>query len=226
MQQIVRYTPEGTSSEIELSPQIIRDVISTDKNVTDQEVTLFLELCKAQKLNPFTREAYLIKYGGKPATIVVGKDVFIKRASRNPRYQGFKAGVFIRTYNGEYKQREGSMYFAAAGEILLGGWAEVYVDGFVVPITAKIALDEYSTGKSMWRSPEQGGKPGTMIRKVALCQALRDAFPEDLGGLYDAVEMERAEPVEQVEDAVIEDVMTTIEPSYIEADPNAEDIIF
>ncbi len=32
-------------------------------------------------------------------------------------------------------------------------------------------------------------KPGTMIRKVALVQALREAFPEDLQALYDAEEM-------------------------------------
>ena len=33
------------------------------------------------------------------------------------------------------------------------------------------------------------GKPGTMIRKVAIVHALREAFPEDLCGLYDAAEM-------------------------------------
>ena len=41
---------------------------------------MFIELCKAQKLNPFIREAYLIKFGISPANIVVGKDVFVKRA--------------------------------------------------------------------------------------------------------------------------------------------------
>ena len=32
-------------------------------------------------------------------------------------------------------------------------------------------------------------KPATMIRKVALTQALREAFPEDLGGMYASEEM-------------------------------------
>ena len=33
-------------------------------------------------------------------------------------------------------------------------------------------------------------KPGTMIRKVALCQALREAFPQTLGGMYDLAEVD------------------------------------
>ena len=36
-----------------------------------------------------------------------------------------------------------------------------------------------------------------MIRKVALCHALREAFPEDLGGLYGAEEMDQARQQEQ-----------------------------
>jgi hypothetical protein len=37
---------------------------------------------------------------------------------------------------------------------------------------------------SMWAS-----KPTTMIRKVALSQALREAFPDDMGGLYEPEEI-------------------------------------
>ena len=32
-----------------------------------------LELCKAQQLNPFIRDAYLVKYGQQPAQIIVGR---------------------------------------------------------------------------------------------------------------------------------------------------------
>ena len=45
-------------------------------------------------------------------------------------------------------------------------------------------MREYSTGKSNWTS-----KPATMIRKTAIVHALREAFPDEFGGLYDAVEM-------------------------------------
>lgn len=51
-----------------------------------------------------------------------------------------------------------------------------------------------------------GTKPGTMIRKVALSQALRDAYPDKLSGLYVQEEMNAAEepvnvmPVQQPEE--------------------------
>jgi hypothetical protein len=44
-------------------------------------------------------------------------------------------------------------------------------------------MHEYDTGKSSWAK-----MPATMIRKVALVQSLREAFPSDLGGLYDSCE--------------------------------------
>ena len=37
-------------------------------------------------------------------------------------------------------------------------------------------------------------KPATMIRKVALVQALREAFPKALGGMYTAEEQGQEEP--------------------------------
>jgi hypothetical protein len=45
-------------------------------------------------------------------------------------------------------------------------------------------MKEYSTGKSNWLT-----KPGTMIRKVAVAQALREAFPEEMSNLYEQEEM-------------------------------------
>lgn len=36
-------------------------LVSGNGRVTDQEVVMFLQLCKAQKLNPFVKDAYLIK---------------------------------------------------------------------------------------------------------------------------------------------------------------------
>ncbi len=84
-------------------------LVSGNGAVTDQETLMFIELCKAQKLNPFIREAYLIKFGNSPANIVVGKDVFLKRAFRNENYNGMQAGIVILNKNGEMEEREGSL---------------------------------------------------------------------------------------------------------------------
>jgi phage recombination protein Bet len=180
----VKYsTPNG--DEVILKPSTVRTYLTNGNGaVTDAEVNMFLSLCKFNKLNPFLKEVYLIKYGSSPATMVVGKDVLLKRAMRNPRYEGTKAGVITVNAKGELKEREGT--FVLDGETLVGGWAQVFVKGYATPIYASVSVKEYSTGQSNWKS-----KPATMIRKVALAQALREAFPEETTALYEASEMDK-----------------------------------
>ncbi len=175
---------------IKLSPGIVRKyLVNGSGNVTDQEVMMFIGLCKYQHLNPFLREAYLIKFGNQPATIVTGKEAITKRAMRNARYAGQQAGVVIfHEESGELEYRNGSM--AMKGERLVGGWAKVYVKGYEVPIEAVVSYEEYVGTKSDGTVNSQWAKkPATMIRKVALMQALREAFPEDLGSMYASEEM-------------------------------------
>jgi len=166
---IVKYQ-SLTGQEIELTPAIVRQyLVSGQGKITDQEVFMFLELCKYQKLNPFLREAYLIKYGTEKATIVTGKETFLKRAVKNPKYKGHETGIST-----DGKQ----------------AWAKVYVEGYSVPISCVVDWDEYVGKKSdgtvntMWRT-----KGKTMLKKVALVQSLREAFPEDFGGLYSPEEI-------------------------------------
>ena len=190
MRELAKYE-DASGREVTLTDVDIKRVICDNPNVTDKEMKLFVELCKAQRLNPFVKEAYLVKYGGNPATMVVGKDVYTKRAQANPRFKGLQAGVFVVDGNGKGKEREGSMVLP--GETPVGAWCKVYVDGYDVPIYDSVSFDEYAGKKrdgslnSTW-----AGKPGTMIRKVAVVHALREAFPEDFQGLYDAAEMEQA----------------------------------
>lgn len=175
---------------IKLSPGIVRKyLVNGSGDVTDQEIMMFIGLCKYQHLNPFLREAYLIKYGNQPATIVTGKEAITKRAMRNAKYAGQQAGVVIfHEDSGELEYRNGSMVMR--GENLVGGWAKVYVKGFDVPIEAVVSFDEYVGRKKDGSINSQWSlKPATMIRKVALMQALREAFPEDLGSMYGAEEM-------------------------------------
>ena len=185
-EEIAKYETDG-GLEIELSAQVVRDVCAQgNAKVTDKEAWEFIQLCKAHRLNPFIREAYLVKYGNN-ATIITGKDVFTKRAARNENCEGFRAGVSVLNSAGQIIDREGSALFPQIGEVLLGGWAEVYMRGYQVPIKDTVSLAEYSTGKSGWAK-----MPGTMIRKVALVHALREAMPEEFGGLYDSAEMDQA----------------------------------
>ena len=176
---------KANGENVRITPKMVKDyLVSGNGAVTDQEVVMFLSLCNYQHLNPFIREAYLIKFGNNPATMVVGKDVLLKRAMRSEKFSGIQAGVIVITDNGELKEREGT--FVLDGEQLVGGWAKVFLNGYVNPIYTSVSMKEYSTGKSNWAS-----KPATMIRKVALAQALREAFPEEMSALYDASEMDK-----------------------------------
>lgn len=154
---------------------------------TDAECKIFLETCKQYRLNPFTKEAYLIHYDNNsedtPSTIVLGKNCYMQMAERHPAFDGFEAGIIVLdTEAGQRDHREGSIVYE--GEELLGGWAKVYRKDRTRPSYEEVKLAEYDTGKSLWK-----GKKATMIRKVALVHALREAFPSTFGALYDESEV-------------------------------------
>ena len=183
----VQYVANG--EEVKLTPSMVkRYLVSGDSaSVTDQEVMMFITLCKYQHLNPFLREAYLVKYGSSPATIVTGKDTFLKRASRNDAYKGKASGIIVKTKDGKIDYREGT--FREDGEAIVGGWAKVFIDGHEPEMTT-VSFEEYAGRKKDGSLNNQWAtKPATMIRKVAVVQALREAFPEDFGGLYSPEEM-------------------------------------
>lgn len=192
---MVEYESNGTS--IKLSPNIIKKyLVNGNGNVSDQEVVMFLNLCKAQKLNPFLREAYLIKYGSSPATIVTGKEVFTKRARRNKDYAGFEAGVIVQDEeSGNLEYRVGTLVLD--GESLVGGWAKIHIKGYTTPIETTASMSEYCQTKDGKPMSNWASKPATMIRKVALVQALREAFPEEFQGMYSAEESDISIPLDE-----------------------------
>lgn len=175
---------EANGQLVELDAKTVREyLVNGDAEVSDQEVALFINLCKYQGLNPFVREAYLIKYDKtKPATMVVGKDAFTRRAAQIKECKGWSAGVAVLTAKGEYQEREGTI--VTNNEKLVGGWCEVMRDGWQKPFRVTVNLGEYNTGKSQWSK-----MPATMIRKVAIVSALREAFPDKFQGMYDQSEM-------------------------------------
>lgn len=188
-EDIVQYTTE-TGVAITLSPVTVKQyLVSGNGVVSDQEVMMFLQLCRAQKLNPFLREAYLIKYGNSPAQIVTGKETFMKRAERHPQFDGFEAGITVVTKDGPIERREGSL-LGFQTERLVGGWARIHRKDRRQPFFAEVSFEEYVGRKNDGTVNSQWTKmPGTMIRKVAIVQALREAFPEDFGGMYAPEEM-------------------------------------
>jgi len=189
---VVKKSPQSqpeSHAEQELTIETIKRYINP--RVTDQEAYVFLQICKVRKLDPFVGEVHLIKYKeGEPASIVVGKDAFTKRAEEHPAFDGFEAGIIVRHKDRKIEHRQGAVLYSDEEEII-GGWARVHRKDRSIPFYNEVSLSEYKqykkdgTVQKMWREKE-----ATMIRKVPLVQSLREAFPSDLGGLYDSSEVE------------------------------------
>lgn len=219
-------TFEAGGESVKLSSNMIRKyLVQGNSAVTEEECVLFLSLCKYNHLNPFNRDCYLIKYGNSPAQMVVSKDLLLKRAMRSGVLKGIQSGVVVMSEKGEVVEREGTIVLPK--ETLIGAWAKVFVDGYSVPFYSSVNLSEYSTGKSNWLS-----KPAVMIKKCALAQALREAFPESMSHLYEQAEIKEAQVTESDKEIVLDEtpvvmpsespVVASEEVKVIEPSPVAE----
>ena len=205
MSNELTVTYKVDDQEIKLTPKIVQDyLVGTTAQITMPEFKLFTELCKVRKLNPFLREAYLIKYSNnQPASIVVGKDAILKRAVLNQKYNGMKSGIIVVNDKGEVTERKGT--FKLDDEKLVGGWAEVFRKDWENSIYCSVSLSEAIQKKGNGEPNSNWSKqPATMIEKVAKVRALREAFVEDLGGMYEAEEMNVELPENEIKETAIE----------------------
>lgn len=182
-----------------LDGETLRNFVDPKHQASPQELQTLLAIVKNRNLNPFTKEVYFIKYGNNPAQIVVSKDAFMKRAEQNPNYDGFESGVIYEDEKGELKTKKGVILPRKA--TLIGGWCEVYRKDRSRPVYREVELSAYNTHKNWWQKA-----PGQMIEKVAIVAAVRDAFSENVGGLYTADEMEQAAPIDVTQRETQEDV--------------------
>lgn len=219
----VQYLANG--KQVTLSPNTVRNyLVSGDKErVTIQEIVMFINLCKFTGLNPWLKEAYCIKYGNEPATLVVGKEAFFKRAEGNDNYDGMDAGIVVRDKDGEFIYRKGTLKLSE--EQLIGGWAEVYRKDRSHSFRIEVSFEEYAGRKKDGSLNSQWSKkPATMIRKVAVVQALREAFPKTFEGMYVAEEQGAVEPEyspADVTDVQTQDVIEMQETATAQQDAEA-----
>lgn len=186
MGQIVKYVAND-GVEVRLTPQTVAAYVATGNAQADPaDVVRFMATCRARGLNPLAGDCYMTVYqgaSGKSVSTVVSKDYFVRTATQDPSFDGMRAGIVVMGKDGQLSYREGCIC-GRQTERLVGGWAEVLVRGRSVPSRAEVSLEEYDQHRSLWKT-----KPATMIRKVALVQALREAFPAKFGGVYDRDEM-------------------------------------
>lgn len=136
------------------------------KDLTDDELQLFILQCNRTGLDPFSRQIHAIKRQGK-LTIQTAIDGYRLIADRTGRYAGNDDPVF--------DDEE------THGKATVTVWK--IVGGERRPFTASARWAQYYPGDGppgfMWRK-----MPHLMLGKVAEALALRKAFPAELSGLY------------------------------------------
>lgn len=190
---------EVNGNEVKLTGNTVAQYLTRGNgNVSEQEIVMFINLCKFQKLNPFLNEAYLIKFGSQPAQIIVSKEAFMKRAESHPQYDGMEAGIIVERGD-QMVEIEGAIKLKS--DVLIGGWSKVYRKDRVRPVIVKVDLKEFSKGQATWKD-----MPLNMIRKTAIVNALREAFPDNVGALYTEEEAPAAVKPSDVEAVVQEEI--------------------
>ena len=151
------------------------------KNLTDEQKKQFIEVAKAFQLNPFKREIHCIPYNGT-LTLVVGYEVYLKRAERSGKLAGWKVWT-----EGKVEDRS------------LKAICEIWRKDWTTSLRHEVYYSEYARNTNIWRE-----KPYTMIKKVAIAQAFRLAFPDELGGMpYTAEEQWGNGVIEKMEHQVV-----------------------
>ncbi len=157
----------GLMKQQDLTPEIVKQFIS--KTATEGEVELFVRFCTSQNLNPFRRDAYLVKHENQPAYIVIGVDTLLRKAEMHPEFRGYQSGVIV-LKDGKPIEKEGS--FHLPDETLVGGWAKFRREGWE-PIKVTVNLSEYDKKRATWNTMK-----GTMIEKTAVSQGCRRGFAD------------------------------------------------
>jgi len=186
MNTIRKYEVNG--SEVSLSPAMVNKFMASDSaELTEKEAVNFVNLCLYNHLNPWVGDAYPVKYknsrtGKFECSLIVSKQAYMKQAEKNPNWDGFEAGLIVETKAGDVIDRVGS--FHLRDDKILGGWCKVYRKDFRAPVESRVMLSEYDKGRSTWKTMK-----ATMIRKVPMAQAHRDAFPAEYQNMYLAEEL-------------------------------------
>lgn len=186
----ITYVPLGETEAIHLTLARVKQFLciptKSGRMPTDEQVVKYMMLCKAQSLNPWVNDAYLVGYDGKDGpqfSLITAHQSFLKRAEASPEFDGIESGVIV-ARGDTITERQGDLLLN--GEVLVGAWARVHRRDRSVPSYDALNLKTFDTGRSRWAAD-----PAGMIVKCAEASALRKAFPSTLAAMYCKEEMDR-----------------------------------
>ncbi len=145
--------------------EVLKATICAKMN--ENQLLLFLTVCRKRGLDPFT-EAY--GFPNSEGGLSFGL-----------RIDGMRS-LAMRT--GQYVSRSVETLWDDAHKGIIGARCTVQRSGMVGPVVEEAFLQEYDSGKFLWATHKE-----TMIRKVAESKALRAAFPDALAGIYEPSEV-------------------------------------
>lgn len=169
-------------------------------NLPEAQKEQFVELCTGLNLNPFKREIYAVGYGQK-FNIIVGYEVYLKKADMTGRCDGWS----VRT------EGQGNNLKAII---------EIHRKDYKFPFVHEVMIEEYRQDTPIWKS-----KPHTMLKKVAMAQGFRLAFPSDFGSMphiaeeYDP-EMDQPQP--QADPKSLTELKSALEPLGVKLELKGE----
>lgn len=142
------------------------------RGATDNELELFVSLCNAKRLDPFTRQIYGIKTGNGGLQMFASIDGLRVIAQRSGQYAG-QMGPFWCGKDGQWTDVWLASEPPAAAKVgvLRKGWPE--------PMWGVATMASYGKQSPTWKQ-----MPDMMLAKCAESIALRKAFPDDISGLY------------------------------------------
>jgi phage recombination protein Bet len=168
----------ASSNEQKFQKETIQEYLKAygfDKALSKEEIQQFTQTALAGNLDPFKREIYAAVYGEgekKKVSILTGYQVYLKRAERTGKLDGWQARI------------EGSgSQMKAVVEIFRKDWSH----SFIHEVYWEEAVQKKKDGNptQFWIK-----QPRFQLRKVAMAQAFRLAFPDELGGLpYESAEL-------------------------------------
>ena len=182
----------NTNEVIQVTDDLIveyMEAFGIAKELKEEQKKQFIHVAKSFQLNPFKREIYCIPYGNT-LTIIVGYETYLKRAERSGKLAGWKVWT-----EGKLEDRT------------IKAICEIWRKDWTTSFRHEVYYSEYERNTNIWRE-----KPYTMIKKVAIAQAFRLAFPDELGGMpYTAEEQWENGIIEKIEHQVVKQEVPIIE---------------
>ena len=138
---------------------------------SDEELNMFLSLARTYDLNPFLKEIWCIKMGGR-AIITTSRDGYLRIANRDQHFRGLVSDAVYA--NDKFaKTKDGVEHSYSSGDRgqIVGAYALVYRDDRNYPTYFFAPFRDYYKRGDTWDK-----YPHAMIIKVAEAMALKRAF--------------------------------------------------